>query len=96
MIDQPGRYNKRRFLPKGDDNFDGIIRHLLAESNGNITEKVNITVSSNDYLAVNVTHFDKTDDFCSSDSQNSWICFDFTIKSSRTMAVLQAIIRKRG
>lgn len=82
MIDQPGRYNNnKRFLPKGEKNFDGIIRHLLAESNGNITEKVNITASSNDYLAVNVTHFDQSDDFCSSNAQNSWICFDF--KDSR-------------
>ena len=46
QTEQPGRYALKQFLPNGDQNFDGILKFLLTESNGNIREKVEITASS--------------------------------------------------
>lgn len=37
----------REFRPSGDQSFDGVLKFLKDESNGNISEKVEITASSN-------------------------------------------------
>lgn len=80
MIKQPGRCKLgKKFVPNGESNFNGIIKYLVDESNGNISEKVNITASPNyngeePYV---VTQFDKENEYQSTDVQGSWICFDF-------------------
>ena len=70
----------REFQPKGEQDFDGILNFLLSESNGNISEKVEITASSDQQYCQNVTQYDTINCYQSSDTQNSWICFDFKNK----------------
>lgn len=73
------------FYCKHDDGFDGIIRHLQKESNGNIKSVIDITSSplhfnSESYTPYNVCLFedkDKDNYFHTTDEQNSWILFDF-------------------
>lgn len=68
------------FSHTNGNEFQGIIRHLLNESNGNIESEVNITSSSiysSDYKPQNVTLFDKNDHFISDNRPNSYLCFDF-------------------
>lgn len=85
QTEQPGRYRGKMFLPRGERNFEGIISHLQRESNGKISEKVEITASpvNGGNSIVNVTHFDKDDYYKSTDVAGSWICFDF--KKSRVV-----------
>lgn len=81
LVNKPGRYRiKKKFSPNEESNFNGIIKHFLSESNGNISEKIDITASSigsDACLPVNVTHFDQSHGFQSKNEQDSWICFDF-------------------
>lgn len=74
---------RKIFLPNGERNFEGIFWRLQKESNGNISEKVDMTSSPTNFyrLPIYVTHFDKDDYFQSTDVEGSRICFDF--KSSR-------------
>ena len=79
--EEAGRYALKQFLPNGDQNFDGILKFLLTESNGNISEKVDITASStNDGSCIYVTQYDNNNYYQSSNEQNAWICFDFKDK----------------
>ncbi|KAK8838464.1 hypothetical protein M9Y10_033091 [Tritrichomonas musculus] len=67
-----------QFQPKGDNQFDGIIKHLLKTSNGDISSKVQITFSSmGSGQAINVTHYDKDDYFETNGFSRSYICFQF-------------------
>lgn len=71
------------FYCKHDEAFDGIIRHLQKESNGNIKSVIDITSSSlhgSSWSPYNVCLFedkDKDKYFHTKDEQNSWILFDF-------------------
>ncbi len=48
MIQKTERKERiENILPKGEYKFDGIIKFLVDESNGNISEKVGITTSYN-------------------------------------------------
>lgn len=73
----------KKFVYKHDDKFDGIIKYLQSESNGNIKNMIEITSStlhSQSFSQYNVCLFDDKDNnkyFHTTDKQNSWICFDF-------------------
>lgn len=77
---RPERYWCKEFLPKGDDNFDGTIKFLVDESNGDISEKVVLTALANQHLCKCVTQYNANDYYSSNNSENSWICFDFKDK----------------
>lgn len=79
----PERYFYKKlktFLPRGDSNFDGIIKFLVDESNGDISEKVGLTASSNQDYCKNVTQYNTNSDYQSKNEPNGWICFDFKDK----------------
>lgn len=57
-----------------------MLKFLLTESNGNISEKVGMTASSNLDSLIIVTQYDNNSCFQSYNEQNPWICFDFKDK----------------
>ena len=68
------------FAYDGKNEFCGIIRHLMNESNGQIENKIDITSSlvNGEYFPKFAISFDDTNKFFQSKSQlNGWICFDF-------------------
>lgn len=71
----------KKFQPKGDSNFDGIIKHLRDETNNNIEKKINITSSvlASDYPPSNVVIYEDQNKFfiCDQSGPNPWICFEF-------------------
>lgn len=77
---RPERYWCKEFLPKGDDNFNGTIKFLVDESNGDISEKVVLTALANQHLCKCVPQYNTNDYYSSNNSENSWICFDFKDK----------------
>lgn len=71
------RYSFKIFLPIGDKNFDGILKYLPSQSNGNINKKLDIIVPSNTDWSFRVNQFYQNNCYQSTNSQSSWICFDF-------------------
>ena len=74
QTNHPERYKWKElktFLPKGDSNFDGIIKFFVDESNGNISEKVDLTASSNQEKCKLVTLYNTNDYYYSINKQNS-------------------------
>lgn len=77
------RYKKSQlniFSINPNDPFNGIIKHLLQESNRNIENKINITASKHrgSYIPQNVVLYEDDSKYYQSYSiENSFICFDF-------------------
>lgn len=70
------------FVTSGQNDFNGILKHLLTQSNGQIEKEVGITASSVSngeyYQPKNVVLFDQQNyHFESESGKNNWLCFDF-------------------
>lgn len=82
-IKSPQKQSKS-FPPQNDQIFNGIIKYLKTESNGNIESKINITTSSfnSSYIPLNVTIFEDSNKWFRTRNPglNNWICFDFKDK----------------
>ena len=66
------------FVTQGNDQFKGIINHLLTKNGGNISNQLQITFSSiGSGEAINVTHYDKNDYFQTNNFPRSYITFHF-------------------
>ncbi|KAK8887461.1 hypothetical protein M9Y10_038506 [Tritrichomonas musculus] len=69
-----------KMFSKGQNEFNGILNYLRAQSKGQIENEVKITSStaSNGYGGQNVIFYeDKDKYFYTSNEANSWLCFDF-------------------
>ena len=82
QINQSNRYHIKEF-PKGSADFDGIINYLRKQTNNQIENEIKITASSilrndvNDYGPYNSIQYENQKYFCTQNSPNSWICFEF-------------------
>lgn len=80
----PERYKEweelKSFLPKGDKNFDGIIKFLVDESKNEISKKIDLTTSSNQEHCNFIIEYNTDYGFGTQNEPNSWICFDFKDK----------------
>lgn len=94
--EEEGRYPVKQFLPNGDQNFDGILKFLLTESNGNISEKVGMTASSNLDSLIIVTQYDNNSCYQSYNEQNPWICFDFKDKKNNSNKLPNEVLLRRS
>ncbi len=57
--------------------FSGIIKYLTDKSSNNIENEINITASSFVNQPSEVVKYGKNSNFCSENTSDSWICFDF-------------------
>jgi hypothetical protein len=74
---------ERVFTYNSSNPFDGIISQLRRECNGNVHQKdvVNITSSGDDTSrCYNLVDYGWRNYWCSTNQENSWVCFDFKEK----------------
>lgn len=73
-----------------------VSSQLFRESNGNISEKVGMTASSNLDSLIIVTQYDNNSCYQSYNEQNPWICFDFKDKKNNSNKLPNEVLLRRS
>jgi hypothetical protein len=72
------RFVRKVLEHRGGADFDGILRHLKGQHNGNIQAAVSIEASSQEYgNCYDVTNYDSQSNWYTANIPNSWLRFDF-------------------